>query len=762
MAKEKNKTPEKQISLEAKDFYSDFYQDGMLYAALIRSPAVTGKVSGITIPDLPENYFLFTAKDVPGENKISINETPIQIFTQGNVSYKGEVLGIVCGENKDTVNHLAETAVISFDINSLESAFQSIEKKYKKPALNLTEKKSAGSASDFSSFLDTLNELPSLDTVQSTRNSSRSESERILGEREIKTGLYKKQKPEDAEKEIFTDDVIEFSGTWELNQINSIWQETSGTFCKMEKGILHIYTASKWAFLLQNTVSQALSLPQEKILIHKTKTTGMFSNGMWKNAVLSTQVAIASFLTGKPVKLVFSQEEQEEFMKPGVFSTFWYKTGVTRNGLIKSMHLEVKVDAGSDNPYAQEIVDRLVIASTGLYKPENLYINAKAVSSATPPSSIFPRIIDAQSFYALENHIQEIAKDLQLLPDEFRIKNIERKDVTFPFNIPATEISETLSKSIQESDFNRKFISFGINASNRARHNKNSFFALPLRGIGFSCAYDGSGYLGETIFSCDHKMEVTFTASDKVEIHSIKPSSVVESIWKKKAAEILQIEPSAVSINSSFPASEIPNIPEETSSNISVMTYLLTKCCQEIQKKRFHSPLPLKSKKTLPNSVKSKWNNEGFTGTPFHASSFASAVIELEMDPYTYMEKIKGLWMTINCGQLFDKKAAERTIKLAIQQELTTLVENSTITTDNYHIFFINSEESPAQIGELVHNTIPAAFSSALSLALSTRISTLPVSQDLLYELIKQREIESKIEKNETIEETPDENSNDA
>ena len=60
---------EKQIkrSMEAIGFYSDSSREGTLYAVLVRSPAATGKIKGVTIPELPEGYFLFTADDIPGE-----------------------------------------------------------------------------------------------------------------------------------------------------------------------------------------------------------------------------------------------------------------------------------------------------------------------------------------------------------------------------------------------------------------------------------------------------------------------------------------------------------------------------------------------------------------------------------------------------------------------------------------------------------------------------------------------------------------------
>ena len=68
---------EKQIkrSMEAIGFYSDSSREGTLYAVLVRSPAATGKIKGVTIPELPEGYFLFTAQDIPGNKKIKVSET---------------------------------------------------------------------------------------------------------------------------------------------------------------------------------------------------------------------------------------------------------------------------------------------------------------------------------------------------------------------------------------------------------------------------------------------------------------------------------------------------------------------------------------------------------------------------------------------------------------------------------------------------------------------------------------------------------------
>ena len=82
------------------------------------------------------------------------------------------------------------------------------------------------------------------------------------------------------------------------------------------------------------------------------------------------------------------------------------------------------------------------------------------------------------------------------------------------------------------------------------------------------------------------------------------------------------------------------------------------------------------------------------------------------------------------------------------------LVRDKSIPCENITIQFIQSKNKSGQIGELVRNTLPAAFSSALSLALATQLTKLPCTEKQLFELIKQREtrIIKQAEQNQQLE----------
>lgn len=732
MAGKKTNSKTNLRSLEATGFYSDFEKEGCLYAALVRSPAPAGKIKSITSPQLPENYTLLTSKDLPGTKTITANKTVTKIFGYGNVTYAGEPLGIIFGPDEEQVYKLLDDVSINFDVENLESALHNVINNQQEK--NNQETKSG----NFKEFLEQINEMPSLDTVIDKSHVEENPNV-IVATREVKYGLYEKLTVAQADAKIFETADFTSTDTWKEKLLTPKWQETEGAFAYTEGNKLHVFVPSRWIAFTQKSVASVLDIAEANVYIHKTKSAGIYPSGLARTTQIAVQIAAAAWLSKKPVKLVLSQAEQESFMVPGVLTEITYRSALNKDGRLKALKILIDIDIGCANPFAQEITDRIAIAAANYYKPESLYIYAKAHTSKNPPTSISMQIIESQAFFAIENEIQKISNLSKIFPDELRLLNAESSAKSFPFNIPTGEVESVIQTTLKASDFNRKYASFHMEAIDRAEKDSKPFFALPLRGIGFATAYIPSGYYGQTSFVNDAKLEVTLNADDKLVIHAIKPSDVIQDIWKTSAAEILQIPKQNIQINSDFSYDEIPEAPEDSYSSISIMNELVKKCCTDIQKKRFHQPLPITSRRGGPVTTKSKWNKESFTGTPFYTTSFITTVVEVELDTYTYNEKIKGIWVTLDCGELYDEAAARRTIRLEIQQELTMLVKGKTVPCDAINIQFIQSNNRSGQVGGLIHNTLPAAFSSALSVALTTQLTEIPCTEDLLFQLIRDR-----------------------
>lgn len=738
MPRKKTKEINTKRSLLAKGYYSDCRKANMLHAAIVRSPTVTGRVTGISIPNLPEGYFLYTAKDIPGKKQIKENNVLMNIFSNSSISYTGEPLGIVVGPEEYKVKELRDSANISFDISDLESALDKVIHKSKTPIVS----------TDITDLVSTFNELPSLDNVIDSKRFEKI-TEQEIALRKITTGKFKKQDYSEilqsfSNKED-SEEVIEIKGTFQQKVSNPKWLETDGAFAYYENGELHVYTPTKWTYSVQKTLSECLDIPTERIYVHKTISSGLNANGLWRTTQLAIQTAVAALLSKHPVKLMLSQTEQQKFMSPNIETEFSFNTIVSKSGLIKASKININVDVGINNPFAQEIADRLSIGICNYYKLNNLSITTKVVTSQNPPTSIFIRRIDSEAFFAIENHFHQIATELNILPEELRKINKSQKTTDFPFELELPDTEAVIQNTIKVSDFNRKYSAFKMDAMNRLKKGSNPFFAIPLRGMGIATAYNSSNYLGTSVFTYNPKIEVTLFNDENVEIHALQASPVIQNIWKETASDILQLPKENIKIVSEFEIEDFPTSPENYYSSVGILNDLIKKCCTDIQKKRFHQPLPITSKKSV-SAAKKNWNNETFSGNPFTATSFASTAVEVQLDSFTYTATIKGIWITIDCGEIFDEVAAKRAIMLHIQQELTTLVKGATINCNKFSINFIQSKNKTGQIGELVHNTLPAAFAAALSMALQTQLSVLPCTEEQIYNLIQAREIEKEKE----------------
>lgn len=737
----------------SKNYFIDCSLPDMLYAAIVRSPLPGGKITNINFSELPQGYYFFSARDIPGVNEIITMEESTRVFCNEKVHFEGQPVGIICGPDLKTARKLTKDIQITFDITTIESALKEASHNYNKPIIKFPDQENS-TEGEIEDFVNMMNILPSLDELP--RKSKKStytkpdqieeaveninpleHQERILAQRVIKTGFFKLTDDEEIIKDEYAEAKYQISGKWDFDETLPEWLEPCGAFCFKDGSKLNIMTTTLWSSYLSKNIARVLNYDEDKIVIQKTLSQTENTNGIWRTTTLAVQTALAAVLTEKPVKLILSKEEQELYMKPGLDTEISYESAINEDGTIKAMRINIDCDAGYSNPFAQEIADRLAVACAGVYNIENLCISVKIHSSMKPPSSIYAEMIDSQAFFALENHIQQISEKTSILPDELRIKNIcvNGKLSVSPYKFKLSKPIETISAIIKQSDFNRKYASFLLNAEQNIKNYGHTFFSLPRRGIGLSTAYDGACFYGTQFPLSEEKIELKLDENENLVINAISPSATNSAIWKKIAGEILELDSSKISINSEYAVTEETFMPENFYQDISIMTVLLKRAAEEINRKRKTQKLPIVAKKAITPAMKNQWKKEKFTGFPFHSTSFGAAIVEVELNADTYREKINGIWIAIDCGEIYSIKAAENAVRLAVQREMEKLIANTTLSYDQLKISFLESDNSPSQIGKLIHNLIPAAFSSALSLALGKEVNNLPCTEQELYEL---------------------------
>lgn len=670
----KRKRNEKKL-IFSNEFFSDMEQDGMLYAALIRSPVSDATLNSISHPKLPEGYAIFSAKDIIGKKTIQTLNNEIPVFCTGELRYIGEPLGILVGTDENKVREL---------INGVEIRYE--ERMH--------------------------------------------DNKELLAKRTVVTN------PKIDELLASADFLIE--ETWFPHIHPKNYNEPNGAFCYTKNGLLYIYTPTQWLRHMRESLAAVTGMDINDIVINRTQISELDTNTLWIDSQIAAQVSTAVLKTGKAVKLVLSREEQQQFIENAAPLSITHKTAVNFSGEIIADDITITVDGGAYNPFAQEFVDRLCIASCNVYNPKALRITGMVSSSAYPPYSINLSTIDSHAIFAVENQIQKIAAETGLDPIELREKNYSpaaQAKISTPFQLHCEKAPEALSAVCRSSDFSRKYTSYRLHANGRYQQNNNSPFAPPVRGIGLACGFSGSGYNGTRFSSSRPSMEITLKADGTLCIHALPTSLSIWNIWKKLVSTILGIDESKVMLNSDFPIGKEPEMPESAISNVSILTALLKSACESMRRKRDSAELPLTIKKTLSQSRKTPWNKELFAGTPFVSTAFASCVMEVELDTCTYREQVRGIWIVVDAGKIFNVKAAESTIKSTIQQTLQEIIDNDVIRCPNIRVQFIQSSDESKQIDGVVRAVLPAAFTAALSQALATTVNHLPIQIDTLYTL---------------------------
>lgn len=719
----RKKSADKKKVLFSDEFYSDMSVPDMLYAVAITSPFAYGKISSIEFAPktkVPDDYYLFTCKDIPFERRVKILGTDVPVFCTGDISYKGEPVAILAGPDKEILEELKNCVRIQIDRDELKKDESVFANNYNFLSVSIDDG------------------FPIEQSVISLRKTIEdfAKPREIIAKRKIVAGNAS-EIFDNPEKAAF---IVE--GKWNNRMHYKSNKETEGCLCYVKGGNLHIFTPCQWISQLAKTVSEVTGFPKEKIFITRTWVSHKTTNALWFNSIFVSHAAVIAIKTGKPVKYSLSRSSQEELLELPPEISIFHKTALDSSGIITAMEVSIEFDAGAYNPFAQEILDRLAIAATGIYNCKNVRVSAKAFKSHNPPSSLHLSMIDSHSFYAVENQIQKIAAETGFSPVELRQMNKAGglQKSTKPFTHSFGRSSDAVNAVAIRSDFKRKYAVARLSGHSRYEESENSPYSPPSRGIGMACGFDGSGYLGTFFEESNISMQVSVSEEKKIIVHAYPPSASIREIWMKIITDNIEIDRRGIIFtNETIEDTGKKNqdslvIPETLIGTVSVRTILLKKCIESIKRKKIDGT-PFSVKKMLPASRKKIWNQEEFSGSPYYNTAFGTCTVELELDTCTYRENLRKICVIIDGGKILAPKAAENAVNRSIRRCLSILVDDDSLKCPAISVQFMQSDEEPKQIGHLVYSILPAAYTSALSQALSVTVDSLPLQTDSIFKI---------------------------
>ena len=284
-------------------------------------------------------------------------------------------------------------------------------------------------------------------------------------------------------------------GEYATGAQEQLYIENNGVIAECNKDALGNVTdvcvrgSMQCPFYLVHALTLVFNLPADKCRVIQTETGGAFGGKEDFPSVIGSHAALLAMKCGHPVKLVYDRAEDMAATTKRHPSRTRHRTAVSKEGKLLGGTIDFAIDGGAYSTLSPVVLSRGTIHAPGPYKWPHVRVRAKAMATNHPPHGAFRGFGAPQSLFALERHMDKIAKTVGLSPEEFRRRNfLGTGDCTATGQLLSdpVDMQGMLTRALKESDYHAKREQF-------ARENRG---AMIKRGIGFAAFLHGAGFTG--------------------------------------------------------------------------------------------------------------------------------------------------------------------------------------------------------------------------------------------------------------------------
>jgi len=214
-------------------------------------------------------------------------------------------------------------------------------------------------------------------------------------------------------------------GTYSTHRAQHAPLETHCTITWLDENKrLNVRTSSQTPFPTKRKLSSLLGLPPSAIRVFCERVGGGFGG---KQEVLTEDIcALGTLVTGRPVKLEFTREEEFIGCTTRHPARLHVKLGANREGQLTALQIRYFYNTGAYGGHGSAVLFHSTGESTAIYRCANKKIDAYSVYTNTVPSGAFRGYGLSQTIFAIESAIDEVARGIGMDPLEFRRRNVIR------------------------------------------------------------------------------------------------------------------------------------------------------------------------------------------------------------------------------------------------------------------------------------------------------------------------------------------------
>ena len=243
-------------------------------------------------------------------------------------------------------------------------------------------------------------------------------------------------------------------------------------------------------FYVHAALTRLFGEPAEAIRVAQTSTGGGFGGKEDYPDLVAGHAALLADACGRPVRLLYDRAEDMVATTKRHPGRIVHRTALDAEGRLLGMDVEVLLDGGAYVTLSPVVLSRAVIHAAGPYRCANVRIRGRVVKTNTPPNGAFRGFGVPQVAFALERHLDRVARAAGLDRVELRRRNLLADGETTATGqavIDAGASRQALDAALKRSRFA---------ATARAHARFNRRHAHLRRGLGLACFFHGSGFTG--------------------------------------------------------------------------------------------------------------------------------------------------------------------------------------------------------------------------------------------------------------------------
>src|SRR6267378_3965428 len=330
-------------------------------------------------------------------------------------------------------------------------------------------------------------------------------------------------------------------GEYETGAQEQLYIENNGAIAvaTADEGVT-VWGSMQCPYYVHKGLIKLFGLPEEKIRVIQTETGGGFGGKEEYPSMIAGHAALLAWKSGKPVKMIYDRAEDMVATTKRHPSRTRHKTAVTKDGKLLAMEIDFVIDGGAYCTLSPVVLSRGTIHAAGPYFCPNVRIKSTAVATNMPPHGAFRGFGAPQSIFALERHLDKVARTVGLTPEEFRRRNFIHEGETTATNQIIREnvdMDGLLNRAFKLSDYHAKRERF-------AKENANGGEPRIKKGIGFASFMHGAGFTGsgEVFLQSVVGAEATAEGRIKVLAASTEIGQGTNTIFAQIAAEALGLD----------------------------------------------------------------------------------------------------------------------------------------------------------------------------------------------------------------------------